>query len=136
MGNVPQSGWTRVLTRTGRYEYQFQGRIPTVRNGKYLEATDYQFLVLDEQGWLYKIPVRLEADAEQEVIQKATTAVSDAPGQGGAVGMNDPMRIAEAQLRAGLEEYRPRPSAPYAELDSYFAVDRARAQELQRLLKP
>jgi len=110
-----QPGWTRLITRTGRYEYQFQGRVPAVRNGRYEEARDYQFLVMDEEGWLYRIPVRLATAAEAELGEA-----------GGAMAL----QIAEVQLRAGLENYRPKQNAPYAELDGYFAVDAARAREL------
>jgi len=110
MTSPPQSGWTRLITPTGRYEYQFQGRTPTVRAGAYLDAHDFQFLVLDEEGWLYRIPVRMERDAE--TLLKETL---------------DPLRAAEAQLRAGLETYRPKKDAPYSELDSCFALDAARA---------
>ncbi len=120
MGDVAQAGWTRVRTRTGHYEYQFQGRVPAVRGGRYEDARDYQFLVMDEEGWLYKIPVRLAADAEAELEKNATTAPADT------------LRVAAAQLRAGLENYRPRQNAPYAELDGHFAVDLERARELAR----
>ena len=113
MTSPPQSGWTRLFTPTGRYEYQFQGRTPAVRGGEYLEAHDYQFLILDEEGWLYRIPVRMDAGAE--TFLKETL---------------DPRRGAEVQLRAGLETYRPKKDAPYAELDSLFAVDSARARDL------
>ena len=115
MTELTQPGWTRVRTRTGQYEYQFQGRVPAVRNGQYEDAHDYQFLVMDEERWLYRIPVRLAAPAEAE-LGKASGAAS--------------VRVAEAQLRAGLENYRPRQNAPYGELDGYFAVDAARAREL------
>lgn len=117
MSEVVQMGWTRVLTRTGRYEYQFQGASPSVRNGAYLEAHDYQFLVMDEEGWLYKIPVRL-ADEALAQIEKSDTAGKSA------------LRIAEAQLRAGLETFRPKRNAPYEELDATFAVNAERAKEL------
>lgn len=120
MSDVPQAGWTRVRTRTGQYEYQFQGRVPAVRGGRYEDARDYQFLVMDEEGWLYKIPVRLAADAEAELDKSATAALAEK------------LRIAAAQLRQGLENYRPRQNAPYAELDGYFAVDLERARELAR----
>lgn len=102
-----------MLTLTGRYEYQFQGRVPAVRNAQYEDASDFQFLILDEEGWLYKIPVRVTAAAQAAVSQADLV-----------------LRIAAAQLRAGLEHYRPRQNAPYAELDAYFAVDAARAREL------
>jgi hypothetical protein len=111
----PQHGWTRLLARTGRYEYQFQGRMPAVRNAQYLDAADYQFLVMDAEGWLYRIPVRVAAEAE--------TAT------GGAEAAT---RLAAAQLRAGLDLFTPRENAPYDELDRYFAVDAARARELLR----
>jgi hypothetical protein len=111
----PQEGWTRIGSPTGRYEYQFQGRVPTVREARYLDAADYQFLVLDEGGWLYRIPVRVAADAEEELKKGGDAEV---------------VRIAEAQLRAGLGEVRPRHNAPYPELDSHFAVDLKRAREL------
>ncbi len=123
MSEVLQHGWTRVHTPNGRYEYQFQGRTPAVRNGQYEDANDYQFLVMDENGWLYKIPVRMAAEAE------AAIETSAAPG-GVRAAM---LRIAEAQLRAGLAEFAPRPNAPYAELDAQFAVNAARARELAGL---
>ncbi len=118
MSDAAQAGWTRVLTHTGRYEYQFQGRVPAVRNGRYEDASDYQFLVMNEEGWLYKIPVRIAAAAEAELREKFAADASAA------------LRVAAAQLRAGLESYRPRQNAPYAELDAHFAVDAARAREL------
>jgi len=113
MTSPPQSAWTRLFTATGRFEYQFQGRTPAVRGGEYLEAHDFQFLILDEEGWLYRIPVRMDAAAE--TFLKETL---------------DPRRAAEAQLRAGLETYRPRKDAPYSELDSLFSMDFARARDL------
>ncbi len=124
MTSTPQPGWTRVHTATGRYEYQFQGRAPSVRNARYEDAADYSFLVMDEGGWLYKIPVRFAAPAEKALAQD--------PGGAGEGSAQPPgaIRVAEAQLRAGLEKFRPRPNAPYAELDRYFAVDVARAREL------
>ena len=113
MTGPPQSAWTRLITSTGRYEYQFQGRTPAVRAGAYLDAHDFQFLVLDEEGWLYRIPVRIDSDAQAALDGKL-----------------EPVRAAEAQLRAGLETYRPKKDAPYSELDSCFALDAARAREL------
>lgn len=139
MSEMAQTGWTRIFTRTGRYEYQFQGRSPAVRNGRYEDAGDYQFLVMDEEGWLYKIPVRMAAAAEAE-LQSAQEAKAIAPpttpaGQGGSPAslpsrVPAVLRIAEGQLRAGLEAYRPRRNAPYEELDGYFAVDAERARQL------
>ena len=113
MTSHAQSGWTRLFTPTGRYEYQFQGRTPAVRAGAYVDAHDFQFLILDEKGWLYRIPVRLDADA-QPVLE----------------GKLESIRAAEAQLRAGLETYRPKKDAPYSELDTCFALDAARARDL------
>src|SRR5580692_7754130 len=113
MADVTQPGWTRLRTATGRYEYQFQGEMPTVRGGQYEEARDYQFLVLDDEGWLYKIPVRLEAEAAEELAGDATR-----------------LRVAEAQLRAGLETYRPHQGAPYPEMDAQFSISPDRAREL------
>jgi hypothetical protein len=113
MSETTQTGWTRLRTATGRYEYQFQGEMPAVRNGKYEDARDYQFLVLDEEGWLYKIPVRLEAEAAVELGAEATR-----------------LRVAEAQLRSGLETYRPHQDAPYPEMDAQFSLNAARAREL------
>ncbi len=127
VSEIAQTGWTRVLTRTGRYEYQFQGRVPAVRNGQYEDATDYQFLVMDEEGWLYKIPVRLAAAAEAELEKNLRP---NAPGPSEKIAFPPAIQIAEAQLRAGLEIYRPRQNVPYAELDAIFAVDPARAREL------
>lgn len=134
MTEASQPGWTRLLTRTGRYEYQFQGRVPAVRNGHYEEASDYQFLVMDEEGWLYKIPVRLAAAAEAE-LQKNIEASKAAPPVAEKEASErkpaaTPAEISAAQLRAGLDRFRPRQNAPYTELDSYFAVDAARAREL------
>lgn len=97
-----QYGWTKLITTTGRYEYQFQGTGPAVRAGKYLAALDFQFLVLDEEGWLYRIPVRIP--------------------EGMAPNLEDSLQRAEARLRAGLETYRPRLNAPYEELDQHFAL--------------
>ena len=114
MGEPMQAGWTRFYTQMGRFEYQFQGRTPAVRGGQYLEAHDFQFLVMDEEGWLYRIPVQITAEAE-----KLTEGA-----EGGA------QRVAETQLRAGLENYCPRENAPYPEMDAQFAVDEARAREL------
>ncbi len=115
-----QAGWTRLVTRTGRYEYQFQGHVPTVRQGRYEDARDFQFLVMDEERWLYRIPVRVASAAEEE-IQKQP---------GGASTLEETLWIAEAQLRAGLEKLRPRSNASFEELDACFAVDSARAREL------
>lgn len=117
MGEVIQTGWTRVLTRTGRYEYQFQGAVPAVRNAQYLDAQDYQFLVMDEEGWLFKIPVQMAAEALAEITRAAAAGKSA-------------LQIAEAQLRAGLETFRPKQNVPYAELDGCFAVNAARVREL------
>jgi len=139
MSEVAQMGWTRIFTRTGRYEYQFQGRSPAVRNGRYEDAADYQFLVMDEEGWLYKIPVRMAAAVEAEIERAQAASVSaplDAPqAQGGQPQSPLPekstaLRIAEAQLRAGLEEYRPQQNVPYGDLDASFAVNVERAREL------
>jgi hypothetical protein len=102
-----------VRTATGRYEYQFQGEMPTVRGGKYEDAHDFQFLVLDDEGWLFKIPVRFPDGIASEL---------------GADAMR--IRIAEEQLRAGLQTYRPRQGAPYPELDDQFALTAGRAREL------
>ncbi len=119
MPSPAQSAWTRLFTATGRYEYQFQGRTPAARAGAYLEACDYQFLILDEEGWLYRIPVRMDSAAETFLRESV-----------------DPQRAAEAQLRAGLQTYRPKKDAPYPELDSLFAVDSARARDLLAQLSP
>ncbi len=128
MSDAAQPGWTRLVTRTGRYEYQFQGRVPAVRNGQYEDANDYQFLVMDEEGWLYRIPVRLAATAEAE-LQRSGQANTLGPSVQADRAFT-PAQITEAQLREGLESYRPRQNAPYTELDGYFAVDAARAREL------
>ncbi|MGA7793605.1 MAG: hypothetical protein WCA19_11250 [Candidatus Acidiferrales bacterium] len=113
MAEVTQPGWTRLRTATGRYEYQFQGEMPSVRGGQYEDARDYQFLVLDDEGLLYKIPVRLAAGIAAEL---GTDAVR--------------LRVAEAQLKAGLETYRPRQGAPYPEMDAQFSLSAERAREL------
>lgn len=114
-----QTGWTRLATPTGRYEYQFQGKMPAVRNAKYEDATDYQFLILDADGWLYRIPVRTATEVEEELRRAGKQEIA-----------GEMMRLAEAQLRSGLREFTPRQNAPYEELDSYFSVDAARAREL------
>jgi hypothetical protein len=119
MTEVAQPGWTRLRTATGRYEYQFQGEMPTVRGGQYEEARDYQFLVLDDEGWLSKIPVRLAAEASAELAVDALR-----------------LRVAEAQLRAGLESYRPRQGASYPEMDAQFALNAERARDLASKLTP
>ena len=113
MPEVTQPGWTRLRTATGRYEYQFQGEMPTVRAGKYEEARDYQFLVLDDEGWLHKIPVRLEAEAA-------------------VVLADDDLRlhVVERHFRTALETYRPHQGATYPEMDGHFALNAARAREL------
>jgi len=119
MNESAQPGWTRLSTATGRYEYQFQGEMPTVRGGQYEEARDYQFLILDDEGWLYKIPVRFATEAAIELAADAMR-----------------LRVAEAQLRAGLETYRPHRGAPYPEMDAQFALNTARARELALKLTP
>ena len=120
--NLAGEGWTRVSTPAGRYEYQFQGRTPAVRNGQYQDAADYQFLLLDAEGWLYRIPVCVTAEAETE-LKRA----------GGSEGGEfvEIIRIAAAQLRAGLQKFRPRQNTPFEELDKFFAVDLTRARELR-----
>jgi hypothetical protein len=124
MGEVKQAGWTRFRTAQGRYEYQFQGRVPAVRAGRYEDAVDFQFLVMDEEGWLFKIPVRIAADAEAFLREISS-------GAGAQMDAQDRiLQAAEAQLRAGLEIYQPRANAPYAELDSHFAMDATRAHEI------
>jgi hypothetical protein len=87
--------------------------MPTVRSGQYENARDYQFLVLDDDGLLYKIPVRLAAEIASEL---GTDAVR--------------LRVAEFQLMAGLETYCPRQGAPYPELDAQFSLTADRAREL------
>ena len=87
--------------------------MPTVRGGQYENARDYQFLVLDDEGLLYKIPVRLAAEIASEL---GTDTVR--------------LAVADAQLRAGLETYRPRQGAPYPEMDAEFSLGADRAREL------
>jgi hypothetical protein len=113
MAEKTQPGWTRLRTATGRYEYQFQGEMPSVRGGQYQDARDYQFLVLDDEGLLYKIPVRMAA----EIASEFGTDVAR-------------LRVAEAQLKVGLETYRPRQGAPYPEMDAQFSLRADRAREL------
>lgn len=122
-----QSGWTRLLTPTGRYEYQFQGSGPAVRNGTYENAGDYQFLVLDEEGLLYRIPVRVTAGAEEELRRRNA---SERVGERGRTIPDVIVSVAEAQLRAGLARFKPRLNVAYPELDVHFSVDEARAGEL------
>jgi hypothetical protein len=120
-------GWKRVGAKTGRYEYQFQGSGPCVRAGRYEDATDFQFLLMDETGWLYRIPVRISAEALTELVRAQATADEARAAE------LDPGRIAEMQLRAGLENFRPRENAPYEEMDGVFAVEVRRARELAKL---
>jgi len=115
--------WKRVVARTGRYECQFQGAGPAVRNGQYQDARDFQFLVLDAEGLLYRIPVFVPAEVAQQVTARAES--EDEP--------DDAVReLAEAALCAGLDEFRPREHTPYAELDRYFALTLERAAELTK----
>jgi len=114
MSDITQPGWTRVRTATGRYETQFQAKMPSVRAGEYIQASDYQFLVMDEDGWLYKIPIRV-ADEAAEMLNQRDVSVEAA---------------AETQLRAGLEHFRPYKNAPYEELDKQFEIDMSRARIL------
>jgi hypothetical protein len=113
MAEVTQPGWTRIRTATGRYEYQFQGEMPTVRGGQYEDARDYQFLVLDDEGLLYKIPVRMADEIAADLGTEATRVC-----------------VTEAQLRAGLETYRPRQGVPYPEMDAQFSLTADRARKL------
>ena len=113
MAELTQPGWTRLRTATGRYEYQFQGEMPAVRGGQYEDARDYQFLILDDEGLLYKIPVRMAAGIASELGAETVR-----------------MRVAEAQLRDGLETYRPRQGAPYPEMDAQFSLSADRARDL------
>jgi hypothetical protein len=107
--NAPLSeGWTRVSTPFGRYEFQFQGRTPAVRGGKYEAATDYTFLLLDSEGYLFRIPVRVAAEPETQLKQ--------------GVDYSAVIRAAAAQLRAGLQKHQPRQNAPYEELDKVFSI--------------
>lgn len=102
-----------------------------MRRAQYLEATDYQFLVMDVDGWLYRIPVRIAADAAEEWRR----ARAEAPGAPAQENPAAPLlSLAEAQLRDGLAHFTPRENAPYEELDRYFAVDAARARELAKEL--
>ena len=120
--NIAGEGWTRVSTPAGRYEYQFQGRTPAVRGGQYQDAADYQFLLLDAEGLLYRIPVCVAAAAEAELKHAAGSEGSE---------FVEIIRVAAAQLRAGLQKFQPRQNAPFDELDKFFAVDLARARELR-----
>jgi hypothetical protein len=104
----PGEGWTRVTTPFGRYEFQFQGRTPAVRGGKYEEAVDYIFLLLDAEGCLFRIPVRVAAEAETKLKQDADHSAV--------------LRAAAAQLQAGLQKFQPRQNAPYEELDPVFSI--------------
>src|SRR5260221_11586390 len=106
MTQAAQPGWTRLHTATGRYEYQFQGEMPTVRGGQYKEARDYQFPVLDDEGWLYKIPVRLESEAAVELPADATR-----------------LRAPQAQLQPRLEIKQRHQRPPYPETDAQSAIN-------------
>src|SRR5437879_12785359 len=83
------------------------------------------------------MPVRLAAEAEARMTDDSGPAPpaseqDSAARQPGAraAPVVTATQIAEAQLRKGLENYRPRQNAPYAELDGYFAVDAARARQI------
>jgi len=115
--------WKRVAARTGRFEYQFQGAGPAVRNGQYQDARDFLFLVLDAENRLYRIPVFVPAEVAQQVTARAESEA--APDE--AV-----RELAKAALCAGLDDFRPRENAPYAELDRYFALTLERAAELTK----
>jgi hypothetical protein len=69
--------------------------------------------VLDEEGWLFKIPVRLTDEAASQLAAAALR-----------------LRVAEVQLRAVLEMYRPRQGAPYPEMDAQLGLNADRAREL------
>lgn len=113
--------WTRLSTPTGRYEYQFHGHTPAVRAGAYLSARDYLFLVMDEDRWLYRIPVQLTDDVAPALTAAGLPAESA-----------DLARLAESRLCSGLQSCRPRQNAPYEELDSHFRLDSALALILAR----
>jgi hypothetical protein len=115
--------WKRVVARTGRFDYQFQGAGPAVRNGRYEEARDFQFLVLDAENRLYRIPVFVPAEVAQQVTLRA---------EGEAAPEGAIRELAEAALCAGLDNFRPRENTPYAELDHYFALTLERAAALAK----
>jgi hypothetical protein len=104
--------WVRVNTPAGRYEYQFHGHAPAVRGGKYLEARDYLFLVMDEERWLYRIPVQVTDE-----VAGALTAAGVACDADVLAG------VAEKRLCEGLQSYQPKAKAAYEELDRVFSVD-------------
>jgi hypothetical protein len=122
MAEVSTPGWTRIFTPAGCYEYQFQGRTPAVRNGKYEDSADYVFLVMDQDGLLYRIPVRVSAEAEAAMRLRVTDP--------GPSGQDEVIRVATMRLRAGLETFQPRQNTPYGELDAIFAIDASTAQRL------
>lgn len=95
-----------------------------MRAGRYEDATDFQFLLMDETGWLYRIPVRISVEALTELV-RAQAGADEARAEA-----LDPARMAERQLCAGLENFRPRENAAYEELDGVFAVNRERAREM------
>jgi hypothetical protein len=118
----PGESWIRLATPHGRYEYQFQGRTPTVRGGRYEDSTDYQFLLLDTDGWLFRIPIRVAADAEAALRKSPGTESGE---------FSEVIRVAAGQLRAGLQKFQPRPNVPFEELDMVFALDLRRTCELR-----
>ena len=87
--------------------------MPTVRRGKFENATDFRFLVLEEEGILYKLPVKLPAQASAALQQESAQ-----------------LRTIRAQLRAKLQHYHPHQGAPYEEFDANFALDAARGATL------
>ena len=114
----PGEGWTRVVTPHGRFEYQFQRRSPTVRSGQYEDAADYQFLLLDAGGWLIRIPVCISSGVESSLRQQVVSQDE---------ALYELIRVAAAQLCAGLQKFPPRRNAPFEELDQVFSLNLGKA---------
>ena len=115
MENLPlemRTAWRSVRARDGRrFEYQFDGTCPTVRAARYEPATDFMFLLMDSERRLYRIPVRVSAEA----LALARTRSATDEGI---------LRAIEIRFGRVLEEgFEPRNNFPYEELDHYFAID-------------
>ena len=109
-----QTAWRTLTTRDGRrYDYQYDGRCPTVRAARYEDASDYMFLLMDPERRLYRIPVRVSAAALALVRQRE-------------LGEESLVRLIERHLHQVLDDgFVPRANFPYDQLDGFFAVDAA-----------
>lgn len=116
-----QTAWRTFTTRDGRrYDYQYDGHCPTVRAARYEDASDYIFLLMDRERWLYRIPVRVSGEALALVRQRE-------------VSEENLVRLIERHLRQVLDDgFSPRADFPYDQLDGFLALD---AATMARLLE-